>query len=51
MGQAGLKRMKRFTPAVVVPQLEDVYRRLTATRTVDEGPRPATQTAEGEGGS
>jgi glycosyltransferase involved in cell wall biosynthesis len=51
MGRAGLERMKRFTPAVVVPQLEDVYRRLTATRMVDEGPRPATQTAEREGGS
>jgi len=29
MGTAALQRVKRFTPATVVPQLEDVYGHLT----------------------
>jgi glycosyltransferase involved in cell wall biosynthesis len=51
MGRAGRERSKRFTPAVVMPQLEDVYRRLTATGGLGEGSRPATRAAESEGRS
>jgi glycosyltransferase involved in cell wall biosynthesis len=42
MGRAGLECARRFTPAVVVPQLEDVYGRVISGRNLDDGiPAPA----------
>jgi glycosyltransferase involved in cell wall biosynthesis len=46
MGGAARQRVRRFTPATVVPQLEDVYRGLTATDGLGEGLTAGGHTAE-----
>jgi len=45
MGRAARQRVRRFTPATVVPQLEDVYRRVTASRGLSEGAAAGAQAA------
>ncbi len=45
MGRAACQRAKRYTPANVVPQLEDVYRQVIATR-LGEGSPVGARVAE-----